>query len=88
MNEISFEAKKGETVAILGVTGAGKTSLINLISRFYNINEGKITIDGNDIAKATLASLRTQMGIMLQDSFLFSGTVMENIKYSKTNRSI
>lgn len=83
LDKVSFQVKPGESVAFVGPTGAGKSTIVNLISRFYNINEGKITIDGNDIAKATLASLRTQMGIMLQDSFLFSGTVMENIKYSK-----
>ncbi len=83
LDKVSFQVKPGESVAFVGPTGAGKSTVVNLISRFYNINEGKITIDGNDISKATLASLRTQMGIMLQDSFLFSGTVMENIKYSR-----
>ena len=83
LDKVSFQVKPGESVAFVGPTGAGKSTVVNLISRFYNINEGKITIDGNDISKATLSSLRTQMGIMLQDSFLFSGTVMDNIKYSK-----
>jgi len=80
---ISFEAKKGERIAIVGATGSGKTSLINLISRFYNIDEGRICIDGYDISKVTISSLRKQMGIMMQDSFIFSGNIMENIRYGK-----
>ena len=83
LDKVSFKVNPGESVAFVGPTGAGKSTIVNLISRFYNINEGSITIDGNDISKTTLSSLRRQMGIMLQDSFLFSGTVMENIKYSK-----
>ncbi|MBU3812859.1 MAG: ABC transporter ATP-binding protein/permease [Candidatus Niameybacter stercoravium] len=80
---ISFEAKPGERVAIVGPTGSGKTTIINLISRFYNINDGRILIDGHDISKVTLSSLRGQMGIMMQDSFIFSGTIMENIRYGR-----
>ncbi|MDU7537688.1 MAG: ATP-binding cassette domain-containing protein, partial [Peptostreptococcaceae bacterium] len=80
---ISFEAKPGERVAIVGPTGSGKTTIINLISRFYNINDGRILIDGHDISKVTLTSLRGQMGIMMQDSFIFSGTIMENIRYGR-----
>lgn len=80
---ISFEAKPGERVAIVGPTGSGKTTIINLISRFYNINDGRILIDGHDISKVTLTSLRSQMGIMMQDSFIFSGTIMENIRYGR-----
>ena len=78
---ISFTAKVGETYAIVGPTGAGKTTIVNLISRFYNVNSGKILIDGVDISGVTLHSLRTQMGIMMQDSFIFSGTIMDNIRY-------
>lgn len=80
---VSFEARQGERVAIVGPTGSGKTTIINLISRFYNINEGRILIDGHDISKVTLSSLRSQMGIMMQDSFIFSGTIADNICYGK-----
>ncbi len=78
---INFQAKAGDTVAIVGPTGAGKTTIINLISRFYNLNSGEITIDGIDINTVTIKSLRKQMGVMLQDSFIFSGTIMDNIRY-------
>jgi len=83
LENLSFDVKQGETIAFVGPTGAGKSTIINLISRFYNLNEGEITIDGTNIADVTLNSLRSQMGIMLQDSFLFSGTIMDNIRYSK-----
>lgn len=81
LDNISFTARTGESYAIVGPTGAGKTTIVNLISRFYNVNAGRILIDGVDIAKVTLHSLRTQMGIMMQDSFIFSGTIMDNIRY-------
>lgn len=81
LNDISFKVKAGETYAIVGPTGAGKTTIVNLLSRFYNVDSGKILIDGNDISKTTLHSLRSQMGIMMQDSFIFSGTIMDNIRY-------
>lgn len=80
---IDLEVEVGERIAVVGSTGSGKTTLINLISRFYNIDKGHIYIDGYDISKVTLKSLRKQMGIMMQDSFIFSGTIMENIKYGK-----
>jgi len=83
LENLSFDVKQGETIAFVGPTGAGKSTIINLISRFYNLNEGEITIDGTNIADVTLNSLRSQMGIMLQDSFLFTGTIMDNIRYSK-----
>jgi ABC transporter. len=81
LNNINFRAKAGETIALVGPTGAGKTTIINLISRFYNLDSGVITIDGIDISKVKLKSLREQMGVMLQDSFIFSGTIMDNIRY-------
>lgn len=83
LENISFKVKAGDKIALVGPTGAGKTTIVNLLSRFYNIQNGKILIDNNDISKVTLKSLRSQMGIMLQDPFLFSGTIMENIRYSK-----
>ncbi|MDF2486487.1 MAG: transporter related, partial [Herbinix sp.] len=81
LNGISFKANVGDSIAIVGPTGAGKTTIINLISRFYNLDSGLITIDGTDISKVTISSLRKQMGVMLQDSFIFSGTIMDNIRY-------
>jgi len=83
LNGVNFTCKAGESVALVGPTGAGKTTVVNLISRFYELNSGKVLLDGFDIANARLASLRSQMGIMLQDSFLFSGTIMDNIRYSR-----
>lgn len=81
LNKVNFTVKPGETYAIVGPTGAGKSTIVNLISRFYNVDSGEILIDGHDISKATLKSLRKQMGIMMQDSFIFSGTIMDNIRY-------
>jgi ATP-binding cassette, subfamily B, multidrug efflux pump len=83
LDNISFTAEEGESIAIVGPTGSGKTTIINLISRFYNLENGAILIDGIDIKNVTLKSLRKQMGVMLQDSFIFSGTIMENIRYGK-----
>ena len=75
--------KIGESVALVGPTGAGKSTVVSLLSRFYDLDSGKITIDGKDISQATLHSLRSQMGIMLQDSFIFSGTIYDNIRYGR-----
>lgn len=83
LENMNMEVKKGETIAFVGPTGAGKSTVINLLSRFYDLNGGKIMIDGKDIRHVTLKSLRSQMGIMLQDSFLFSGTIADNIRYAK-----
>ncbi len=83
LHNVSFTVKKGESVALVGPTGAGKSTIVNLISRFYNLDSGRILIDGQDISKVTLKSLRSQMGIMLQDSFIFSGTIEDNIRYGK-----
>ncbi|MDD4112638.1 MAG: ATP-binding cassette domain-containing protein, partial [Herbinix sp.] len=81
LNNISFKVKPGDTIAIVGPTGAGKTTIINLLSRFYNLDSGLITIDGIDISDVKIKSLRKQMGVMLQDSFTFSGTIIDNIRY-------
>lgn len=80
---INQEAKAGETIALVGPTGAGKTSIINLLGRFYDPQEGRITLDGIDIREGTLASLRRQMGVVLQDTFIFSGTIKDNIRYGR-----
>lgn len=85
LDNISFKVKKGDSIALVGPTGAGKTTVVNLISRFYNIDSGEIAIDDIDISTVTLKSLRSQMGIMLQDSFIFSGSIIDNIRYSKLN---
>lgn len=85
LDDISFTAGEGESYAIVGPTGAGKTTIVNLISRFYNVDSGEILIDGTDISRVTLHSLRSQMGIMMQDSFIFSGTIMDNIRYGNRN---
>lgn len=83
LENLSFDVKAGESIALVGPTGAGKTTIVNLISRFYNLNGGRVLIDDSDISEVTLNSLRRQMGIMLQDSFIFSGTIMENLKYGR-----
>jgi ATP-binding cassette subfamily B protein len=87
LKDISLEARSGEMVALLGATGSGKTTLVNLIPRFYDVTEGSITIDGIDIRDVTLASLRRQIGIVQQDAFLFSATIRDNISYGAVNAS-
>lgn len=83
LKDVSFHVEPGQSIALVGPTGAGKSTIINLVSRFYNLKSGQIRIDDHDIAKATLRSIRSQMGIMLQDTFIFSGTVMDNIRYGR-----
>ncbi|MBO0481091.1 ABC transporter ATP-binding protein [Candidatus Enterococcus courvalinii] len=83
LNDVSFQINAGESIALVGPTGAGKTTIINLLSRFYDVNEGSVRVDGYDVRSVTLASLRTQMGVMLQDTFVFSGTIIDNIRYGK-----
>lgn len=83
LHDVSFSVKPGESVALVGPTGAGKSTIVNLISRFYNVDSGKVLIDGQDISGVTLHSLRSSMGIMMQDSFIFSGTIADNIRYGK-----
>ena len=83
LENLNLDIQAGESIALVGPTGAGKTTIVNLISRFYNVNEGAVKLDGHDISKVTLHSLRSQMGIMLQDSFIFSGTILDNIRYGR-----
>ena len=83
LENVSFTVKPGESIALVGPTGAGKTTVVNLLSRFYDLSGGAVYIDGNDISKVTLHSLRDKMGIMMQDSFIFSGTIEDNIRYGK-----
>jgi ATP-binding cassette, subfamily B, multidrug efflux pump len=83
LDNIHFMVNPGETIALVGATGSGKTTIVSLISRFYDINSGKIEIDGIDIKTVTIPSLRKQMGVMLQDPFIFSGTIMDNIRYGR-----
>jgi ATP-binding cassette subfamily B protein len=88
LKNVSFEAKPGETIALLGATGSGKTSIINLLPRFYDPSDGRITIDGFDLRDVTLDSLRSQIGIVLQETTLFSGTIAENIAFGKPEATL
>lgn len=83
LSRVSFEALPGQTIALLGATGSGKTTIINLIPRFYDVTEGRVLIDGYDVRDVTLASLRSQIGIVLQDATLFSGTIRDNIAFGR-----
>lgn len=85
LKDVSFHVEPGETIALVGPTGAGKTTIVNLISRFYDIEGGRILIDGYDLTKISIESLRQQMGVMTQDNFIFHGTVRDNILYGKLN---
>lgn len=88
LDHVSFTVNPGESVALVGPTGAGKSTIVNLLSRFYNVNSGRVLIDDVDVAGVTLHSLRSQMGIMLQDSFIFSGTIEDNIRYGKLDATL
>src|SRR5215216_3100390 len=83
IKNISLQAKAGQTIALVGPTGAGKTTIINLLTRFYEVNDGRITIDGIDIRNVSKSDLRQKLGIVLQDTFLFADTVLENIRYGR-----
>ncbi|MCA1059859.1 ABC transporter ATP-binding protein/permease [Rossellomorea aquimaris] len=87
LEDVSFSIRPGETIALVGPTGAGKTTITNLLSRFYELNEGSIKIDGRDIQTIKRKSLRQQMGFVLQDSFLFQGTIADNIRYGRLDAS-
>jgi len=88
LSHVSFSVKAGQLVAILGKTGSGKSTIINLIPRFYDVSEGRVLVDGFDVRKVTIESLRNQIGIVLQETTLFSGTVRENISYGKPQASL
>ena len=88
LKDISFDVRLGETVALLGATGSGKTTIINLVPRFYDPTEGRITIDGQDLRDVTLDSLRSQIGIVLQETTLFAGTIRENISFGKSDATL
>ena len=83
LNLVDFHVEPGRTIALVGPTGAGKTTIVSLLSRFYDVSEGSVKIDGHDVRDVTLESLRRQMGVMLQDTFIFSGNVRENIRYGR-----
>lgn len=87
LHRVSFNAAPGETVALLGSTGSGKTTIINLIPRFYDITEGRVLIDGHDVREVTLESLRARIGIVLQDTTLFTGTIRDNIAFGRPDAS-
>ncbi len=87
LNNVSFAAEPGQVVALLGATGSGKSTLINLIPRFYDVNSGRVTVDGVDVRDVTIESLRTHVGIALQEPILFSGTIRDNIRYGKPDAS-
>lgn len=88
LKDITFKANAGESIALVGPTGSGKSTIVNLISRFYNVSSGELLIDGVNINDITISSLRTQMGIMLQDSFIFSGTIADNVRYGKLDATM
>ncbi|MGH2458664.1 MAG: ABC transporter ATP-binding protein, partial [Chloroflexota bacterium] len=88
LSQVSFTAEPGQTVALLGATGSGKTTIINLIPRFYEVSEGGVTIDGNDVRDVTIESLRSQIGIVLQETTLFTGTIRDNIAYGRPKASL
>jgi ATP-binding cassette subfamily B protein len=88
LSRVSFTVQPGQTIALLGATGSGKSSIINLIPRFYDANEGRVLIDGHDVREVCLDSLRRQIGIVLQDTTLFSGTIRDNIAFGRPNASL
>ncbi|EFH29794.1 ABC transporter, ATP-binding protein [Lactobacillus jensenii JV-V16] len=88
LHGINISVPKGKTVAVVGPTGSGKTTIMNLVNRFYDVDSGRITIDGTDIRKFTIASLRNSVGIVLQESVVFSGTIFENIAFGKQDATL
>jgi ATP-binding cassette subfamily B protein len=88
LQEINFVAEPGQKIALLGATGSGKSTIINLIPRFYDVSKGKVLIDGHDIRKVALESLRRQVGIVLQETLLFGGTIRENIAFGNPDATL
>lgn len=88
LNRVSFQAHPGQTIALLGATGSGKTTIINLLPRFYDVSEGRVLIDGHDVRDVTIESLRSQIGIVLQETTLFSGTIRDNIAFGKPDATM
>jgi ATP-binding cassette, subfamily B, multidrug efflux pump len=88
LSDVSFEVEPGQTVALLGATGSGKTTIINLLPRFYDVSRGRVLIDGHDVRDVTLESLRAQIGIVLQETTLFSGTIRANIAYGRPDAGL
>jgi len=88
LKDVSFEAKPGQTIALLGATGSGKTTIINLLPRFYDVTEGRVLIDGKDVRDVTLTSLRSAIGIVLQETTLFTGTIRDNIAFGRPDASL
>lgn len=87
LKEVSLKARPGETIALVGPTGSGKTTIINLLTRFYDIQQGQIHIDGKNIKEYDMNSLRSKIGVVLQDTYLFAGTIMDNIRYGRLDAS-
>lgn len=87
LEHFNLHVKQGETIALVGPTGAGKTTVINMLTRFYDVKEGSVTIDGVDVRDASLISLRKEVGVLMQDPFIFKGTVLDNIRYGKWDAS-
>jgi ATP-binding cassette subfamily B protein len=88
LSDVSFEVQPGQTVALLGATGSGKTTIINLLPRFYDVSEGRVLVDGHDVRDVTIESLRGQIGIVLQETTLFSGTIRANIAYGRPDANL
>jgi ATP-binding cassette subfamily B protein len=88
LNDVSFDVESGQTVALLGATGSGKTTIINLLPRFYDVSEGRVVVDGQDVRDVTIDSLRGQIGIVLQETTLFSGTIRANIAYGRPDAGL
>ncbi|MER3486364.1 MAG: ABC transporter ATP-binding protein, partial [Chloroflexota bacterium] len=88
LHDITFEARPGQVIGLVGATGSGKTTIVNLIPRFYDVTSGRVLVDGHDVRDVTLESLRRNIGIVLQDPFLFSASVAENIAYGRPDATM
>src|SRR5207237_4938825 len=88
LSSVSFQVEPGQTIALLGATGSGKTTIINLLPRFYEVSAGRVLVDGHDVRDVTVESLRDQIGIVLQETILFSGTIRANIAYGRPDANL